>query len=111
MASKPRRPEATISTKSIFKSLLECIWLKPHKLGCFIAEILLIPVCKISLLVCKIYKGKTSYKNIKVPKVHISAKFQLLKAILSQDVAVFQFLGVDHFSGGNSAGIPKTPDL
>ena len=46
-----------------------------------------------------------------MPKVHISAKFQLPKAILSQDVAVFQFLGVDHFSGGNSAGIPKTPDI
>ena len=54
-------------------------------------------------------KGEKSYKNIKVPNVHISAKFQLLKAILSQDIAIFQFLGVDHFSGGNSAGTPKDP--
>ena len=67
-------------------------------------------VCKISLLVCKIYKKeKQSYKNIEVPKVHISAKFQLLKVILSQDIAIFQFLGVDHFSGGNSAGTPQRP--
>ena len=44
-----------------------------------------------------------------MPKVHISAKFQLLKVILSQDIAIFQFLGVEHFSGGNSAGTPKRP--
>ena len=44
-----------------------------------------------------------------MPNVHISVKFQLLKAILSQDIAIFQFLGVDHFSGGNSAGTPKDP--
>ena len=73
---------------------------------------LVILVCKISLLVCEIYKeGKKLYKNIKVPKVHISVKFQLLKVILSQDIAIFQFLKVEHFLGGNSAGTPKTPDF
>ena len=44
---------------------------------------------------------------MKVSKKHISAKLQLLKPILSQDIAIFQFLGVDHFSGGNPAGNPK----
>ena len=33
----------------------------------------------------------------------------LLKVILSQDIAIFQFLGVDHFSGGNSADNPQRP--
>ena len=44
-----------------------------------------------------------------MPNVHISAKFQLLKAIPSQDAAIFQFLEVDHFPGGNTAGTPKDP--
>ena len=56
-------------------------------------------------MVCKIYKkGKKQYKNIEVPKLHILAKFELLKAILSQDIAIFQVLGVDQFSGRTSAG-------
>ena len=60
-------------------------------------------------LVCKIYIKKKSYKSIEVPKVHVLANFQLLKEILSQDIAIFQFLGLDHFSGGHSAGNPKDP--
>ena len=56
-------------------------------------------------MVCKIYKkGKKQYKNIEVPKLYILAKFELLKAILSQDIAIFQVLGVDQFSGRTSAG-------
>ena len=44
-----------------------------------------------------------------MPKVHVLANLQLLKEILSQDIAIFQFLGLDHFSGGHSAGTPKDP--
>ena len=46
-----------------------------------------------------------------MPKVNISAKFQLLKAILNQDIALFQFLGVDHFSGRNPAGTPENHSI
>ena len=44
-----------------------------------------------------------------MPQVHISAKFQLLKANLSQDITIFQILGVDHFSGGNLVDNTKDP--